>query len=236
MPPFTEEQIAELVVALSPALEAKISDVTVGATSKVINDAISKRLGQFEKTFTGTVEGSISKALEGFKPTPPAGGGQQEPSAKDSVALKTMESKMESVLSKLADAENRAQAERSKNRTAALNTAVADHLGKLGMTDPIGLKLAVGHLTTVERRAQYEDDDSDNARILFRNDDDTLMDLGVGLKKWAATPEAKHFLPPTNVRGSGSAPSKNAINGGSKPTKEQQEEIVFNALAEALGR
>jgi hypothetical protein len=238
--PLSAEEIAAIVEAIAPTLDNKISETVVGALGKPLNDAISKRLGQFEKTFSTSVEGSIGKALEGFKQTLPQSGGGKEPppEAKDpnAVALKTMETKLETALTKLADADSRARAERAKNRTSALNASVADHLVKLGMTDPVGLKLAVGHLTTVEKRAQYEDDDNDNARILFRNDDDTLMDLGVGLKKWAATPEAKHFMPPTGARGSGSAPAKNAILGGNKPTKEQQEEIVYNALAEALGR
>lgn len=233
--PLSAEQIAEIQEALGASIETKIAETVAGAMGKPLNDALTKRMSAFEKSFSATMEGTIGKALEGLKP---AGGVANPPVPdKDSVALKTMESKMESVLTKLADAESRASAERAKNRSSALHTAVSDHLSKLGMTDPIGLKLAVGHLTTVERRAQYEDDESDSARILFRNDDDTLMDLGVGLKKWAATPEAKHFMPPTGARGSGSNPNpKTTSVGGASLTKQQQEEIVFNALQEALGR
>jgi hypothetical protein len=237
---LSAEDLAAIVEAITPSLDTKISETVVGALGKPLNDAISKRLGQFEKTFSTTVEGSIGKALDGFKQTLPASGSTTVPEAKDpnSVALKTMETKLETALTKLADADNRAKAERAKNRTASINAAVADHLSKLGMTDPVGLKLAVGHLTTVEKRTQYEDEDNDNARILFRNDDDTLMDLGVGLKKWATTPEAKLFMPATGVRGSGSNPTsaRNVVSGGNKPTKEQQEGIIYNALAEALGR
>ena len=238
--PLSPEQIAEIQEALVPALEAKMQETIVSALGRPLNDAISKRLGQFEKTFGGTVESSISKAIEGLKAQTPAPQGdgnqrQQDPKDPNAVALKTVETKLADALARLDDADRRVAAERSKNRNTSLTDTVKDHLAKLGIVDPVAQRLAVSHLVLADKRVQYESDE-DDARPLFVGEDGAPVDLSTGLKKWSTSPEAKHFLPAIGALGSGANPPQRSQLApiGQKLSVEQQREAVGNALADAL--
>jgi hypothetical protein len=232
--PLTAEELAELTKTIGESLTTSIQESVVGATGKLVNDAITKRLSAFEKTMGSTLESTITKSLEGLKPATQTvhEGGAQDP-AKDpsTVALRTMEAKLADVVARAEAADKRANAERMKNREAALHATATDSLSKLGIVDPIALKLAVGHLKS-EKRLQFEDDDNDDAPVLYRADDNSMLGLGEGLKKWMTTPEAKHFMPPTGTRGSGSRPT--GSSGGTAPTKEAAESLLWEKFGEAI--
>jgi hypothetical protein len=233
MPPLSAEETAELTKTIGESLTASINESVTGATSRLVNDAITARFKTFESKMGTTLQETIAKSLEGFRPQtdpdPTKDKTKQDP--KD-VAFRTMESKLAEITARADAADARAKGERAKNRESSKRNTIADHLTKLGFTDPIGLKLAVTN-QLAEGRIQWEDDDNDDARLLYKEDGENMIDLAQGLKKWTSTPEAKHFMPASGTRGSGSNPS----GGQSAPaagSKEEKESRLWGLLGQAI--
>jgi hypothetical protein len=230
--PLTAEETAELTKTIGESLTASINESVASSTAKLINDAITGRLKSFESKMGTTLQETIAKSLEGFKPAvDPDTKNQPSKDPKD-VAFRTMESKLAEITARADAADARAKGERAKNRESSKRNTIADHLSKLGFTDPVGLKLAVTN-QLAEGRIQWEDDDNDDARLLYREDGENMIDLAQGLKKWTSTPEAKHFMPASGTRGSGSNPS----GGTSAPvagSKEEKESRLWGLLGQAI--
>jgi hypothetical protein len=241
--PLSPEDLAELTKSVGEALIPTLQESITSGAGKLVNDAITKRLGQFEKSIGSQIGETVTKALDGFKAAQPRAGapaeGGETPSATDpmSVALKSLEARLKEAEQRSQAQEQRANAERAKNRNSTLRGTLQEQLAKAGISDPTALRLAVGHLVDAEKRVSYENADEDEAPILFKADDGSMLDLPTGIARWLKTPEAKFYIPATGTRGSGaSAPRSPALQPGQQPSRERQLEAVGNAFFEALGR
>src|SRR5207253_1798980 len=98
--------------------------------------------------------------------------------------------------------------ERERRRSSALRQRLTDELVKGGM-DGARARHAVGFLVDVEKRVKYAADDADE--LVFADGDEDL-DLAAGLKAWLKSEDAKLYLPPRGVAGSG-----DRGGGGARP-------------------
>jgi hypothetical protein len=216
----------------------------------MLNSTLTSRLKGAQKVADDKMTafmGEITTLVKGIKPaTDPATGGDGNGEGSgdgkgkknrdldpDRIKLNEVEAKLKEVEARSNAFEKRASDERAKNRNLALRTSVDSGLASVvGIEDPFMRSLAISHLAE-QNRFKFEDDDSDDSRVVFLGDDGVLLPLDQGLKGWAKTPEAQKLLPAKGVKGAGTRPRGQAAN----PTPDQRAEAInglFGGLADLL--
>jgi hypothetical protein len=226
---FTEEQLNEI-------LEKKL-----GAT---VNNMLTARMGTFEKKLTGSIQTMLGETLKTqlpeflkeFQPAPSKDGegeGGKNRKGKDDPELATLRQQMAAMANKLAETEARANEIRDRSRTQAIREQVRGFLGKSGIEGD-RFDAAYALLAHTGRIVTAEDPNSDEAFFKDAQNADPVV-LEVGLGGWLKTDQAKIFLPPNGVRGSGSRPGSK-VGNGQPLTAEQQRQAIASALEAELQR
>jgi F0F1-type ATP synthase membrane subunit b/b' len=226
--PFSEEDLAQIKSLFTEQLTEIKREILNEA-----NGAITKRLSAAEQKLLNEQKKAMDQGFEMFRSKLPAekpADGSGQLNDQFSLQLKTFEAKLAEATAKQEEAERRAKTATEKNRREALRRSTSDALTKLGVKDPIRNRIATGHLIDSEKRIAWEsEDDDDNGRLVFVNDNRDPVEFETGLKQWAKTEEAKHFMDASGMRGSGSAPG-----GGHSirpPTKEESlARLVFENM------
>lgn len=132
-------------------------------------------------------------------------------------------------------------AEKAAARTAEERTALSSALTAAGITDTKSQKAAIALLYAEEKRVMRDE----SGAIMFKGFDkygeEAIDDIAKGIKEWAATDDAKPFLPAKEVRGTGTKPASGARAGNPAKgaTKEEKiseaHNVVFDALKGAFG-
>lgn len=182
------------------------SYVTKEELSTIVNAAISNRNKGFEKRFeefANELRGALGPAKPAEREDPKTGkaadGGETAALRRELEALK-----------------KEREAERAKARDLSLRSRVRDELSKVGITNPLALKVLVDADKAVSMSSETED-------VVFKLNGEEL-DLSSGLKAWMKTEDAKIFLPPKGATGSGDRPQ------GSKVAPKQQEPSGIDIL------
>lgn len=204
--------------------------VTLEDVTAIVNKAISSRNTAFEKRVAdmlGTALSPISTKLEELGTVRPQG--QPEPKPGDQVAkiedspqFKGMQKQLADALETIKTVKGDADREKATTKDMKLRQTVTDALTKIGI-DPARVKIALGHLVDAEKRVRFGDDDA----IVMKADDGQEVDLDTAIKSWAKTDDAKVFMPPQGIRGSGNL-------GGKKPNAPQSNAPLGPRLAAAI--
>jgi hypothetical protein len=226
-----------------PGLSDEQKDEINKLLGSTVNNMLTARLTSFEKKIAkdfGDIVGTtlstkLPELLKDFKPTGGEGeGGGGGGKGKKDLELESLRKQFSEIQTQLNEQRQIADAEREKNRTTQLNQTVVERLGKFGQIQGVAAQMALGALTAFGRVGWGQDDDAD--KIVFKGDDGIVCDLDVGLKQWVKTDEAKIFMSPSGVRGSGSRPGGGdpRLGNGQKLTREQQAMYLQDALERAL--
>jgi hypothetical protein len=218
----------------NPAAKAgQGDDAPKYVTEEQLNRAISARLTDFQKKVEKTIEGvkvdpeaiaklvaeSISASKPADEPKGKSKDSQPDPEVNSlKKALADQKKTVEEMQAKLAQ-------ERASVRNSKLRQAVQDEMTKHGFSEATRAKHALGHLVDVEKRVRYSDDESDS--IVFRDEDGQDVDLATGIKSWSRSDEAKLYMPPKGVQGSGSNPGG---KGSPKDDQPRLGEVLQNAF------
>jgi hypothetical protein len=182
---------------------------------KALHTRLEKLVQDFEAKITATPQRAD------VEPQPQGGGVQESPEYKGLVKrLGEMEQRVKTA-EECADAERRATAD------AKMRQSLSDSLTGAGV-DPKHLKHAVGYLVDAEKRVRLTDDGT----IVYQDGADAF-DLATGLKGWLASDDAKLYLAPRGVVGSGSTPSAQQTRTG-KPNAAPTREQLAMSLQQAL--
>lgn len=224
--PLAEEDLAQIKSMLSEMLPEFGKDLLDKA-----NAGITKRVGDTERKLAEAHKKALDASLEQFRtqfspPTPP---NKDAPSDQLSVQLKTFEARLNESNAKLEEAERRARIATEKNRRESMRRTTAEALAKVGVKDPVRNGIAAGYLIDSKRQIAWDSEDEESARLVYRDDRGEALELETGLKAWAKTDEAKHFLDASGMRGSGSSPG-----GGQSGKAPSREEVLARAVFEGL--
>lgn len=230
----------EVKDVFSPEQIEKLNGM-MGAT---VNSILTARLKTTEKQLLDKTGTTITEALKAQLPEllkelrPPTDGddgkgkGGKGGRAEDAVEMATLKKQVADLL-KTNEVERTARlASEGKRREMERQRIILDVLGKGGITDPFKQELAIAYLDRNQRVSWSGDED--DATLLW-NDGVNPVSFNEGIASWFKSEEVKHFMPPSGTKGSGSGPTRGApATQGGKPTREQQWEIVGNALKEGL--
>lgn len=131
------------------------------------------------------------------------GGKPKDADVENSPIVKGMQKQLAEATKKIKEAEERAAAEKAKQRDGALRQQLTEQLGKHGV-DPKRMVHALSYLVDGTKTVRYSDDGD---TIVFKDADGSDLDLTTGLKGWAQSDEAKIYLPPRGASGSGDRPA-----------------------------
>lgn len=205
--------------------------VTEDKFNEMLNRAITARLSSVEKKLGAQVSEAVNslfpklEELVQTKFTQTAPPSQGEPKLEESPLVKGLQKQ----LAELQEQNKRSQAERDterqRARDVALRQRLTEELGKHGI-DSRYVRQAIGFLVDAEKRVRWADDDGES--LVFRDADGSELDLSTGLRSWAKTDDAKIYMPPRGVAGSGDR------GGGVSPKQSQQGGIQRGAIGKAL--
>jgi hypothetical protein len=205
-------------------------------TPEALNSAIVGHLSRFEKKLAPQFDAIASRIVEQLRPAPAVedDDADEDATAAPSGAPDDMAAKLSRRLDReraewrkrMEKLEREREEERSKARDAQMRQAVRDQLIEAGV-DPARVKQALTWVVEGERRIQYSEDGS----LTYRDDDGVPVSLSEGLSSWAKTDDAKVFLPPRNLQGSGDRPASNA--GAQSNDRAAQRQALI--LKEMLG-
>jgi len=218
--------------------EAEFTEAQLARLGSMVNSAVSKQLGrQLDKAVESAITPQLTKIEELLKArpkaeeheddededeTPPpkaknghAKNGKQaaRPADRESPALIAMQRKLDAL-----EAERKTE----KAQAAALtrDTALRDHLGKLG----VKTELMRGAVAILRENTRQDDKTGEWSYIAQRDGYTEELDLGAGAKDWIATDEGKaHVAPPTQpARGGTGLPRVigNASPGRTTPSND----------------
>lgn len=217
-------------------------------TEEQLNKAISARFGSFEKKIetrlaplaeitpeklSATISESIAAALAATsKPEKGASegknGGLTEEAIANSPFAKGMQKQLEEQRKQTEAMKAERDAEKARTRDVTLRTKVGEELTRRGV-DPQRNRHALGLLVDAEKRVRWSDD---GESIVFKDSDGTDVDLDSGLNSWIKGDDAKVYLPPRGISGSGDQRGKGP-NQGSQQRQYARGELG-TALAGAL--
>lgn len=206
-------------------------------TAEELNKAITARFTDHQKklekhleTFSGTLTGKLEELLKSV-PAPKSTDTADPPkSASESPEFKGLMKQMEEIKRENLKIQQERDAERTKSKDATLRQQLSDALIKNGV-DANRVKHAVGILVDSEKRVRFEED---GESIVFKDDDNTDVDLTTGIKSWVKSDDGKFYLPPRGVNGSGdrgAGRAPNIRNDSKAPTAES----LGMALLEEFG-
>ena len=215
----------------APEAEQSNDDAPNYVTSEQLNRAITARFRSFENKLDGRL-GQITASLETLTSNaqPTSENNDEAPAEGDgsNAQLVAMKNKLDNMSKKLEAKEQEAEMERQKQRSNSLRVAVRDALAAVGIDGTRG-KQALGYLVDTESRVLWDGDE-----LAFRDNDGLNVSLSDGLKAWARTDDAKTYLPPRGVHGSGDIPrTGEPPNNDPAARRRTAESIIANAM---LGR
>lgn len=201
--------------------------VTQEQLSQVVNAAVSSHVKRLETRMTATIGSAmrdvVAEQLKDVLPKPddPPPKDPKPDDGKKDPAVAALERTVTQLTGKLEKAEG-ARAEEAKQRLQdALRTSVVKQLGEAGLSGP--------HLKGAQA-ALYQDGRvhvDDSGAQLFRDDDGTELPLTEGLKAWVGSDDAKLYLPPKGVSGSGD-------QGGDSTLPKLKDDGLNQAVSTAL--
>jgi hypothetical protein len=209
----------------TPPEEEQGDDAPKYVTEEQLNKAISARFGDFSKkiektlgdvttSLTSAVTSKFEELSSRITPAPAADDSKagKPPSLEDSPVVKGLQKTIAEL--KLANEKVAADAQREREqaRDVKLRTRVQDELVKSGV-DSARARHALALLVDSEKRIKWEGDGDD---LVFRDQDNTEVDLKTGIAAWTKGDDGKHYLPASGASGSG---ARAGGNGRTAPTK-----------------
>tara|TARA_B100001123_G_scaffold418658_1_gene522928 strand:+ start:3260 stop:3937 length:678 start_codon:yes stop_codon:yes gene_type:complete len=196
-------------------------------TTEQLNRAITARFRSFEKN----LERQLSSQLETFAQQLQAPSGETQEASNveskgDVEQLAAMKRKLADVTRRFEDSQRLVEQERSARQAAKLRQTVSSALTEAGV-DGSRLRHALGYLVDSAARVRHDED----GEIVFRDDDGLDVPLKEGLSVWAKTDDAKLYMPPRHVSGSGDRP-RNSARRGDTPGDKRAE--LGNLLQRAM--
>ena len=202
-----------------------------------INGVVSnlKKQGDLARQKDGeALKGDFQKMLDGLAEKLSAGGGEEPPGGdgkggkggkggESARELATLRQQVQETARRLDESQKQAQAERDKNRSAALRNAISETLEPLGITG-IRFKSAYA-LLQQEGRIRYAADDSDDISYV---DAAGEVDYRTGLAGWVKSDDAKIFLPPSGSQGAGTRPRSGQPQMKSGPLTDAERSQKMN--------
>lgn len=210
-----------------------------------VNRAITARQRDFDKKIEAKLQEhltNLGKSLESRIAemlAPKAPGDSDVPDGKpeakqadgkakdpDVVALKSEITKLKNAQLEI---ERQRQAEIAKRRDIEMRQLVTERLAAYGITGSRA-KHALGYLVDATRTIGVDE----NGSPYFRGSDGEPLDVETGLKSWSSTEDAKIYLPPRGIAGSG---DRTTTGGGLGPTgngpknpREELQQLVGKAF------
>lgn len=217
---------------LKQELGTMITGAVRGQLDKKLDEVAGKvgeRLGLEEKF------SKLGETLEALKtaPTPAPEGqpqNQAEPRFEDSPAYKAQQLELQKLQKRVEAAEAAKAEEQQKARSQALRQRTFEQLSELGVTGN-GARHAFNTFA-YEGRVIYDGDNGDE--LLFVDDKGDRLPLKDGLKSWVESEDAKQFLPPRGVSGSGDEPRRAAGISSKKSPLDYSPAEIGNALRSAM--
>jgi hypothetical protein len=202
----------------------------------LFNNMFTARMGKVTKELTADFGTMLKKELEGFKPAKdpegdpdPGGKGGKNPKG-ESVELATMRREIENERKAREQSEARAKQSEMRRREMEKGRALDQALAEGGITDPFMRELAIAHFDKRKLVAHQSADDYDDPTLVWNGADGMTTSFESGLKSWLKGPEAARFLPPRNVRGSGSRGGGSPQGGGGADPKAVEADLWQRAL------
>lgn len=201
--------------------------VTQEQLSQVVNAAVSNHLKRFESKLTSTVGDVIADKLKDLNLKPGEGDDDDPPEddppdkGKSDPQITSLKRQITQLTNKLNDSNAVAENERKQRRADALRTDVLKHLGEGGIA---GKRLNAAVAVLYQNGRVKVDGDGQH---LFVDEDGLDVPLKDGIGTWVTSDDAKLFLPPKDVRGSGDK------GGGDKLPKMKTDELS-QAYADAV--
>jgi hypothetical protein len=212
----TEEKVAEIV------------NRAISARNKMFQDQIGKQLDGVTKSIQENLKGLTEQFAAGSATKDGKKGKKEgEEGADESPVLKSLQRQLADLKADNERIAQSAAAEKAKNRDSSLRQKLAESLGEMGLKDAVRVKHAIHHLVDGEKRVSYGEE---GEAIVFRDSDDSVLDLATGLKSWMKSEDGKYFLPPTGARGSGDGRGGNAP----PPKGTVDQSAVWAGLADKL--
>lgn len=187
------------------------------------------------------LKGMLASLAERFQAPAPGGEGPAKPGKGDEGGDKQTRKETAELRRKMETMEAERQAEKAAARTSEERTALQSALTAAGITDTRAQRAAIALLYTEEKRVARDAD----GNIVFRGADkygeDEEKSIAEGIKDWAASDDAKPFMPAKEVRGTGTKPNTGARAGNPKPGQSKDEKIeaaqvaVFEGLKGMFG-
>jgi hypothetical protein len=202
--------------------------VTEDRVNQIVDNAIAKRLGAFEKKQSKTLEdfgkslastlgdtlgASLDEKLSALKPSADKDKPKTEPiDLSQHPEFKAIKRQNEDLQKRLDAADTEKRAARASTRDVKLRERLQKELIDRGV-DAKRARKAVNELVDGEKLVFYESDD-DDAQVVFRDADGGNIALSAGIKSWVATEDGKFFLPPSGASGSGDTTGSRKTGGG----------------------
>ena len=220
-----------------------LSEEDLTQITGVVQDKINGVIGNLKKTFdlgrqkdSEALKGDVQKMFDALTEKLAAGGGAGEGGDADTGKggkggkggesareLATLRQQVQETARRLDESQKQAQAERDKNRSAALRNAISETLEPLGITG-IRFKSAYA-LLQQEGRIRYAADDSDDISYV---DAAGEVDYRTGLAGWVKSDDAKIFLPPSGSQGAGTRPRSGQPQMKSGPLTDAERSQKMN--------
>lgn len=178
---ITEEQLNRAITARFKGLEKKFE------TS----------LSEFGTGFASKFEELVAAKFESI--SPPKEKSASSSSVEEDPKFRGVMKQLEELKVQTQKAQQERDTERAKAREVSLRQRVQDELAKHGI-DTSRSRHALALLVDAEKRVSYSPDSDD---IVFRDSDNTEVDLTTGLKSWIKSDDGKLYMPPRGVSGSG---------------------------------
>lgn len=223
-PAFSEEQEAAITRMINKTVNG-----TVATLKKQITDAVTASQGEIAKL--------LDEKLTNFKPAESddkEGKGGKKDKGENSTELASMRKELADLRAANERERAIAQEERTKSRTMNLRSAAMDELARVGITGN-NARLALNCLLQDQRIAFDTDVAAGEVdELVFRSDDEGWVKLGLGLKGWAKTPDAKVFIPATGANGAGSRPGQPPMPSAVKMTDDERKRALGEFLDKNL--
>jgi len=180
--------------------------VTEGKLNELVNRAITARFSAFEKKFGNQISESVASLIPKFEelvqaklPANAAANASPTDKLEENPFVKGLQKKLVELEEQNRKSQAERDTERARARDVALRQKLSEELARHGI-DSRYTKQAIGFLVDAEKRVRWEDD---GESLVFRDADGSEIDLQTGLRSWAKTDDAKIYMPPRGVTGSG---------------------------------
>lgn len=205
--------------------------VTEEKLNELVNRAISARFSAFEKKIGGQVSEAVSGLLPKLDEIVSAKLPQKadispaNDKLEESPFVKGLQKKLAELEEQNRKSQAERDAERARSRDVAMRQKLSEELAKHGV-DSRYVKQALGYLVDAEKRVRWAEDEGD--ALVFRDADGSELDLSTGLRAWMKSDDAKIYMPPRGVSGSGDR------GGGTAPKTAQTGQMKRGDLSRLI--